>query len=84
MIHRVVFGSVERFIGVLTEHYAGAFPLWLAPEQIRIMPITDRTNDYAEKIKAALVEKGFRPRPTCAMRRSATRSARPRARRSPT
>ncbi|MBR2831896.1 MAG: threonine--tRNA ligase [Oscillospiraceae bacterium] len=60
MIHRVVFGSVERFIGVLTEHYAGAFPLWLAPEQIRVMPITDRTNDYAEKIRAALAAKGFR------------------------
>ena len=60
MIHRVVFGSVERFIGVLTEHYAGAFPLWLAPEQIRVMPITDRTNDYAEKIRAALTAKGFR------------------------
>jgi threonyl-tRNA synthetase len=60
MIHRVVFGSVERFIGVLTEHYAGAFPLWLAPEQIRILPITDRTNEYAEKVKKQLEAHGFR------------------------
>ncbi len=54
MIHRVVFGSVERFIGVITEHFAGAFPLWLAPEQIRILPITDRTHAYSEEIKEKL------------------------------
>jgi threonyl-tRNA synthetase len=47
MIHRALFGSVERFFGVLTEHYAGAFPLWLAPEQIRFVPVADRHADHA-------------------------------------
>ena len=42
MIHRVVFGSIERFIGILIEHFAGAFPLWLAPEQVRVMPISEK------------------------------------------
>ncbi|KAB2951585.1 threonine--tRNA ligase [Heliorestis acidaminivorans] len=60
MIHRVVFGSIERFIGILTEHYAGAFPIWLAPEQVRILPITDRHRDYAEQVKSALVRAGVR------------------------
>jgi threonyl-tRNA synthetase len=50
MIHRVVYGSIERFIGILIENYAGAFPAWLAPEQVRVMPITDKFNDYAKKI----------------------------------
>lgn len=50
MIHRVVFGSIERFIGILTEHFAGAFPTWLAPVQVRVMPITDRQLAYAEKV----------------------------------
>jgi threonyl-tRNA synthetase len=45
MIHRALFGSVERFFGVLIEHYAGAFPMWLAPVQIAVLPITDRVND---------------------------------------
>ncbi len=57
MIHRVVFGSIERFIGILIEHYAGKFPTWLAPQQVRMLPITDRNNDYCdalcEKLRAA-------------------------------
>lgn len=60
MIHRALFGSIERFFGVLIEHYAGAFPLWLAPVQIAVLPITDRINDYAEKIASDLKAKGFR------------------------
>ncbi|SFO35582.1 threonyl-tRNA synthetase [Acidaminococcus fermentans] len=50
MIHRVVYGSIERFIGILIENYAGAFPAWLAPEQVRVMPITDKYNEYAKQI----------------------------------
>ena len=50
MVHRALFGSVERFFGVLIEHYAGAFPMWLAPVQIAVLPITDRINDYAESV----------------------------------
>ncbi|MBR4766965.1 MAG: threonine--tRNA ligase, partial [Clostridia bacterium] len=60
MIHRVVFGSVERFIGVITEHFAGAFPLWLAPEQIRILPIADRHHEASFELLAKLEEQGFR------------------------
>ncbi len=60
MIHRVVFGSVERFIGVITEHFAGAFPIWLAPVQVKILPIADRHIEYAEKLKAQMEEKGIR------------------------
>lgn len=54
MIHRALFGSVERFFGVLIEHYAGAFPMWLAPVQVSVLPITDRINDYAERVAAEL------------------------------
>ncbi len=60
MIHRVVFGSIERFIGILTEHYAGAFPVWLAPIQVRVLPITDRHAGYAQKVVDRLDEKGIR------------------------
>ncbi len=60
MIHRVVFGSIERFIGVITEHFAGAFPTWLAPVQVKIMPITDRSRDYAEKVYQKLFDAGIR------------------------
>ena len=60
MIHRVVLGSIERFIGVITEHFAGAFPLWLAPVQIKILPIADRHHDYAKKVCAELDAMGFR------------------------
>ena len=60
MIHRVVFGSIERFIGVITEHYAGAFPVWLSPVQVKVMPITDRTADYAKEVAAKLEAMGVR------------------------
>jgi threonyl-tRNA synthetase len=59
-IHRVVFGSIERFIGILTEHFAGAFPVWLAPVQVRVLPITDRQAGYAQKVLDRLDEKGIR------------------------
>ena len=54
MIHRVVFGSIERYIGVITEHFAGAFPVWLSPVQVKVMPITDRAADYAKSVAAKL------------------------------
>jgi len=60
MVHRALFGSIERFFGVLIEHYAGAFPLWLAPVQAAVLPITDRVNDYAEKIAEDLRGAGLR------------------------
>jgi threonyl-tRNA synthetase len=60
MIHRALFGSMERFFGVLIEHYAGAFPLWLAPVQVAVLPITDRVNEYAEEVARNLREAGFR------------------------
>ncbi|MEO5857812.1 MAG: threonine--tRNA ligase [Pyrinomonadaceae bacterium] len=60
MIHRALFGSIERFFGVLIEHYAGAFPLWLAPVQVTVLPITDRINDYAQSIADELKASGFR------------------------
>ena len=60
MIHRVVFGSIERFIGIITEHFAGAFPVWLSPVQVKVMPITDRTSDYAKDVAAKLSAAGVR------------------------
>lgn len=60
MVHRALFGSVERFFGVLIEHYAGAFPFWLAPVQVAVLPITDRINEYAEGIGRELKNLGFR------------------------
>ncbi len=60
MIHRVVYGSIDRFMGILIEHFAGAFPVWLAPEQVRVLPITDRNNDYAKSICECLKDKGVR------------------------
>ena len=60
MIHRAPFGSMERFIGVLTEHFAGAFPLWLSPEQVRVLPISDKFLDYARQVEQALVNEGLR------------------------
>ena len=60
MIHRVVFGSIERFIGILTEHFAGAFPLWLAPVQVRLMTITDRAAEAAKAVQAKLEDAGIR------------------------
>ena len=60
MIHRVVFGSVERFLGIITEHFGGAFPVWLAPVQVRVMNITDRSAEYAEDVVAKLKAQGVR------------------------
>ena len=60
MIHRVVFGSIERFIGIITEHYAGAFPTWLSPVQVKLLPITDRAAAYADQVAAQLDEAGYR------------------------
>ena len=60
MVHRALFGSIERFFGVLIEHYAGAFPLWLAPVQVAVLPITDRVNDYAERVASELRAVGLR------------------------
>ena len=60
MIHRVVFGSIERFIGILIEHYAGKFPTWLAPVQAKILPVSDKFADYAKKVSVELKEKGIR------------------------
>ena len=60
MIHRVVFGSIERFIGIITEHFAGAFPTWLSPVQVKILTVTDRANEYAEKVCKALDAAGVR------------------------
>lgn len=60
MIHRVVFGSIERFIGILTEHFAGAYPVWLAPVQVKLLPIADRHLDYLYDVKKALEAKGIR------------------------
>lgn len=60
MIHRALFGSMERFFGVLIEHYGGAFPLWLAPVQVAVLPITDRVNEYAEGVAKELREMGMR------------------------
>ena len=60
MIHRVVFGSIERFIGILIEHFAGAFPTWLAPVQVKVLPISDKYMDYAQSVLNKLTEAGIR------------------------
>ncbi len=60
MIHRAPFGSMERFMGILIEHFAGAFPLWLAPEQARLVPVREKFNDYARKVETELKSRGFR------------------------
>ena len=60
MIHRVAFGSIERFIGILIEHFAGAFPTWLSPEQVRVLPISDKYLDYANQVNAKLNDEGIR------------------------
>ena len=60
MIHRVIFGSIERFIGILTEHFAGAFPTWLAPVQVKILPVSDKYIDYADSIYNILDNAGIR------------------------
>ena len=56
----MVFGSIERFIGILIEHYAGRFPLWLSPVQIKIVPVSDKYNDYARELKQSLSSEGLR------------------------
>jgi threonyl-tRNA synthetase len=60
VIHRALFGSVERFFGVLVEHYAGAFPTWLAPVQVRVLPVRTDHHDYADKLVERLKGEGFR------------------------
>ena len=60
MIHRVCFGSIERFIGILTEHFAGKFPTWLAPTQVKVLPVSDKSMDYAKKVYEALRAKMIR------------------------
>ncbi len=60
MLHRVVLGSIERFIGVITEHFAGAFPAWLSPVQVKVLPVTDRAAGYADEVRAQLEAMGFR------------------------
>ena len=60
MIHRALLGSLERFIGVITEHFAGAFPAWLSPVQVKLLPVTDRAMDYAKNVAAQLDSQGFR------------------------
>ena len=65
MIHRVVFGSIERCIGVITEHFAGAFPLWLTPVQVKVLPVTDRAHEYAKDLTQKLVDAGIRAEDDC-------------------
>ena len=65
MIHRVVLGSIERFIGVITEHFAGAFPLWLAPVQVKVLPVTDRAHEYAKKLNQQLLDVEVRSEVDC-------------------
>jgi threonyl-tRNA synthetase len=60
MLHRAIVGSMERFLGILIEHHAGAFPLWLAPVQVAVITITERQAEYAEKVKEQLLKQGFR------------------------
>lgn len=60
MLHRVIFGSIERFIGIITEHYAGAFPAWLAPVQVQILPIADSHVEYAKQVQKELEKQGIR------------------------
>ena len=60
MIHRALLGSIERFIGVITEHFAGAFPTWLSPVQVKVLPITDRAAEYADQVAARLDGLGYR------------------------
>ncbi len=60
MLHRALMGSIERFFGCLVEHYAGAFPTWLAPTQVILLPITDNQHDYTEKVAQRLREEGIR------------------------
>ena len=65
MIHRVVLGSIERFIGVITEHFAGAFPLWLTPVQIKVLPVTERAHEYAKNLTQQLTDANLRAEADC-------------------
>ena len=65
MIHRVVLGSIERFIGVITEHFAGAFPLWLSPVQVKVLPVTDRAHEYAKSLNQQLLDAEIRSEVDC-------------------
>ncbi len=60
VIHRVIYGSIERFLGILIEHFAGKFPTWLAPVQVKVLPISNKFNEYSESIKKKLSENGIR------------------------
>ena len=60
MLHRAIYGSFERFIAILIEHFAGAFPVWLAPVQVRIVTVADRQLDFAKEVQAQLADKGYR------------------------
>ena len=82
MIHRALFGSMERFVGVLIEHFAGAFPVWLAPVQAVVLPVSDRHVDYARGCAPRWTASGSRS--TSARNRSGARSATPNCVRSPT
>ena len=85
MIHRASFGSYERFIGIMLEHYAGELPLWLAPVQAIVLPVSDRFNEYgAARRVAAARERGLTSSSTTAASRSGARSARRSCARSPT
>ena len=83
MVHRALFGSVERFFGILIEHYAGAFPVWLAPVQAIVLPITDRQLEYAGRCATGWSPPVFAPQWTSAARRSISRFATPSCRRVP-
>lgn len=83
MIHRALLGSIERFIGVITEHFAGAFPAWLSPVQVKLLPVTDRAMDYAKTSPPSWTARASGWRWTAATKRSARRSGRPPWRRSP-
>ena len=77
MIHRVIYGSIERFFGILTEHFAGKFPLWLAPVQAELLPINDEMAPYANEIHATLQKpQVFGPKSTAAPRASIKKSER--------
>jgi threonyl-tRNA synthetase len=69
MLHRAIVGSLERFIGILIEHHAGAFPTWLAPVQAVVLTITDRQSDYARQVAARLKAAGYRVTPICGTRK---------------
>jgi threonyl-tRNA synthetase len=60
MVHRAIFGSFERFIGILIEHFAGTFPLWLAPVQVKVIPVSDKFDNYAKKVLQQLKENDIR------------------------